>query len=334
MNNERKKVWICSGAVIAGAAAAGAVAAHAVTKYLMKIAMDREMPKVRNMEKARTYLRGSSDETYSDDARTAAEDALERSGCERVELTSYDGEKLVGHWSPAEHPKRVIIAMHGWRSSWTRDFGSVAPFWREEGCSVLYAEQRGQNNSGGDYMGFGMIERYDCLEWVKWVNAQTEGGLPVYLAGVSMGAATVLMASGLELPDTVHGIIADCGYTSPDAIWKYVAEHNLHLSYGIIGRIANDICRKKIQLGAKDYSTIEALQTSKTPVLFIHGTDDHFVPIEMTYENYKACAAPKRLFIVPGADHGMSYATDPKGYQAAMRHFWNDFDLSSSRSFS
>ena len=79
-------------------------------------------------------------------------------------------------------------------------------------------------------------------------------------------------------------------------------------------------------MGAKECSCIEAMQKCRVPVLFIHGTDDHFVPIEMTYENYKACTAPKRLFIVPGAEHCMSYYVDREGYEKAVMEFWNDFD--------
>ena len=326
MKKTTKKVLIGSGIAVASAAAVGAASSYAVTKYLMKIAMDREVPKIKNMEKAKDHVRGIPDFDVFCEKLAAAGEALENSGCETVEISSYDGEKLIGHWYPAENAKRIIVAMHGWRSSWTRDFGVISRFWHDEGCSVLYVEQRGQNNSGGDYMGFGMMERYDCLEWVKWVNTRNDAGLPIYLAGVSMGAATVLMASGLELPANVHGIISDCGFTSPHEIWKHVVENNLHLSYGIVGNIASDICKKKIQMGAKDYSTVEALKTNKIPVLFIHGTDDHFVPVEMTYENYKSCTAPKRLFVVPGADHGMSYTADEAGYQAALRDFWCSFD--------
>jgi hypothetical protein len=326
MKKKSRNILRNSGIAVAGTAAVGAAACYTVASYLMKVAMDRNLPKVKNMEKAKAHLQGNSKEraVYREVADAAK--ALEGVGGEQVEVTGYDGETLVGHWQPVEHAKRVIIAMHGWRSSWGKDFGVIAPFWREEGCSVLYVEQRGQNGSGGDYMGFGMIERYDCMEWVKWVNAHNEEGLPIYLAGVSMGASTVLMAAGLELPDSVHGIIADCGYTSAHDIWKHVVENNLHLSYGAIRKITSNICKKKIQMGAQDYSTVEAMQTSKTPVLFIHGTDDHFVPVEMTYENYKACTAPKRLLIVPGADHGKSYATDQASYQAALRSFWHDFD--------
>jgi hypothetical protein len=331
MKKKYRNILRNSGIAVAGVAAVGAAACYTVASYLMKVAMDRDLPKVKNMEKAKAHLQGNSKESSVYRAAADAAKALECVGSEQVEVTGYDGETLVGHWQPVEHAKRVIIAMHGWRSSWVKDFGVIAPFWREEGCSVLYVEQRGQNGSGGDYIGFGMIERYDCMEWVKWVNAHNEEGLPVYLAGVSMGASTVLMAAGLELPDSIHGIIADCGYTSAHDIWKHVVENNLHLSYGAIGKITSDICRQKIQMGAQDYSTVEAMQTGKTPVLFIHGTDDHFVPVEMTYENYKACTAPKRLFVVPGADHGMSYATDQAGYQAALRSFWHDFDTNAQQ---
>ena len=90
--------------------------------------------------------------------------------------------------------------------------------------------------------------------------------------------------------------------------------------------MADRICRRKIHMGAADYSTVEALRTTHLPVLFIHGTDDHFVPIEMTYENYKACAGPKHLLVVPGAEHGMSYAVDREAYEKTARAFWAAYD--------
>lgn len=84
--------------------------------------------------------------------------------------------------------------------------------------------------------------------------------------------------------------------------------------------------KKRFQMATDEYSTVDALKCCKVPVLFVHGTEDHFVPIEMTYENYTACAAPKKLFIVPGADHGMSYYFDKEGYEAAIKDFWKEFD--------
>ena len=173
-----------------------------------------------------------------------------------------------------------------------------------------------------------MIERYDCLDWIKWVNENNDDNLPIYLAGVSMGASTVLMTSGFDLPDNVHGIMADCGFTSAKAIWKHVVENNMHLSYNIHSKMIEDLCKKKINLNSEDYTTLEALKENNIPVLFIHGTDDDFVPIEMTYDNYKACTAPKKLFVVPGATHAMSYIIDKDGYEKTVKDFWSIFDES------
>ena len=79
-------------------------------------------------------------------------------------------------------------------------------------------------------------------------------------------------------------------------------------------------------MGSGDYSTVEALKNTNVPVLFIHGSDDKFVPVEMTFENYKACASPKRLLIVCGADHAMSYYVNKDEYEKSVLEFWQSFD--------
>jgi len=323
MKRTTKNLLIGSGIAIAGLAAIG-VLHRASAKALMKVALDREEPK--GMEKEKNRIAGSSE--YSEMISNAlnAAGALESRNLETVEIISHDGIRLVGHWYCPENPKRAIVAMHGWRSSWTNDFGPIADFWFESDCCVLFAEQRGQGESEGDYMGFGLLERYDCLEWIKWTNERTDSSIPIYLGGVSMGASTVLMTTGFDLPESVHGVIADCGFTTPQAIWKHVVEDNLHIPYGLYSSAAREMCRKKIQVESDSYSCTEALKNCKVPVMFIHGTDDHFVPVEMTYENYKACSAPKRLFIVPGAEHGMSYLIDKEGYENAVIKFWQEFD--------
>lgn len=312
--------------LVAGGAAAAAAAASAYvsTKYLINTALDRDMPKI--MRRAEGKIAGGKkSEEYVETVREAAV-ALETSEHRTVEITSYDGETLVGHYFPAENARRTVIAFHGWRSSWIKDFGMISHFWHESGCNVLYVEQRGQNNSTGDHMGFGLIERYDCLSWIDWVTANVSATLPIYLAGVSMGAATVLMAAGLDLPENVHGIMADCGFTSPKAIWKHIIRNNLHLPYGMRGAIADRMCRRKISVGSEESSTIEALESARVPVLFVHGSADKFVPVEMTYRNYAACASPKELLIVPGADHAMSYYVDPEKYESVMKKFWEKYD--------
>ena len=318
------KFWIGTGAVVTAASAA-AVASHAVTKYLMSMALDRKKPEsILNTEKAGDYLRGSPYLGSFLHAISIDAEKLKNTPTERVQIQSRDGIQLVGHLRTCPNPRRIILAMHGWRSSWDQDFGMIADFWYENNCTVLYAEQRGQNDSGGDYMGFGMLERFDCLDWVNWLNERFPEKVPIYLAGVSMGASTVLMASSLDLPDNVKGIAADCGFTSAQAIWKHITQDNLHLSYGIRRFDIDDLCRKKIQLGPMECSTTDALKQCRIPVLLIHGTDDTFVPVTMTYENYKACAGPRKLMVVPGADHGMSYYVAREEYEKTVLDFWKE----------
>lgn len=129
-----------------------------------------------------------------------------------------------------------------------------------------------------------------------------------------------------ELLENMHGILADCGFTSPDAIWKHVMQDNLKLLYSPQRPVIDALCKQRINMESDSWTAPESLKRAKVPVIFAHGTDDTFVPVEMTYENYKACASEKRLFIVPGADHGMSYLVDRKGYEENNLRFFRDFD--------
>ncbi len=321
---KKTKLLLTGGAIAASLAAVAGVAAAVAGKaseFVVNAALDRKEPKYMAKTGANISV---IPESISKDVKMLSE-KLKNSDCERIEIRSRDGERLVGHLHHKKGDRRLIIAMHGWRSAWNVDFCGIADFWQENASSVLYVEQRGQGESGGEYMGFGMIERFDCLDWILWVNERFGENINIYLAGISMGASTVLMAGGFDLPKNVKGIMADCGFTSAYDIWKHVVDENLYFSYGVLSKITEDLCKKKISVGTKDYTTIDAMKVCKIPVLFIHGTDDTFVPVEMTYENYKACRSEKRLLIVPGATHAMSYIENKNGYEKAVLEFWEEF---------
>lgn len=312
MKKSKKNMIIGSG-IAAGAVSAAAAISHGVTRKMASIAMDRPEPKV--SERAAERVTGTSADSAFSHIRKEAAEQLSSREHEIVEITAKDGVRLVGHWFYRDDARRTIVAMHGWRSSWVDDFGIISDFWLRSDCNVLFAEQRGQNNSGGDYIGFGLLERYDCADWTFWV--QERCSLPIYLCGVSMGATTVLMASALPLAENVRGIMADCGFTSPHAIWEHVAKDSLRLHYnGWRRKTVDAICSQNLNGESAYYSCEDALRECTLPVLFVHGSDDQFVPVEMTYQNYKACSSEKRLLIVPGAGHGQSYLTEPEKYEA------------------
>lgn len=149
MSKKAKKLIIGTGVFTAAVGAVTAIS-YKLTKSLVGAAMDREEPKI--VKKSMKKISGSEKLSEIIERMDAAAERLENSGCETVEITSDDGLKLVGHWKTPENPKRVIVAMHGWRSSWTKDFGIISEFWEKNDCAVLYAEQRAQGMSEGEHM--------------------------------------------------------------------------------------------------------------------------------------------------------------------------------------
>ena len=191
--------------------------------------------------------------------------------------------------------------------------------------NILVPDQRSHGMSEGKFITFGVKESKDMEDWLAYYHREL-GKWPILLYGISMGASTMLYLSDRRLSGDVRGIIADCGFTSPNDIWKHVVEKNLHLPYDLSVLLIEGNCRKKLNMGPRAYSAVDAMKVCEVPVLFIHGTSDSFVPIEMTYRNYLACKAPKRLFVVPGAEHAMSYFLDKEGYENSILSFWKDFD--------
>ncbi len=184
-------------------------------------------------------------------------------------------------------------------------------------------DQRAGGLSEGHIITFGIKERYDCQRWAWYIAERFGNDVPIILTGISMGAATVMMTSVLELPANVIGVLADCGYTSAKAIIKKVI-HQM----GLPSAVAYPFVRLGARLfGGFDLeaaSPIEAMKICRLPVLFVHGDADDYVPWSMSSENYEACAAPKRLLTVAGAGHGLAYPADPQGYTAVARKVFDD----------
>ena len=178
------------------------------------------------------------------------------------------------------------------------------------------------SESGGKAISFGVHERRDCLAWARWAEERFHPSA-MYLDGISMGAATVLMASEFDLPASVRGIIADCGYTSPrDILCKVIRQ--CHLPVTPVYFLVRLGARVFGRFDPEAASAARALEKCRVPVLFIHGEADDFVPCDMSRENCAHCAAPKALVTVPGADHGFSYLVDREGVEAALKRFFRE----------
>lgn len=241
---------------------------------------------------------------------------------EDVFITSFDGLRLhAKFYAASERKAPVQIMFHGYKSAAERDFCGGLREGIDGGFNVLLVDQRAHGESEGKYLTFGVNERFDCLSWASYAAERFGNDVKIYLYGISMGAATVLMASALPLPKSVSGIVADCGYTSPkDIIFSVLRDH--HVPAAPVYAVACLGARLFCGFDLDSASAPEALSHSRIPVLFIHGDDDRFVPCRMSRENFEASAAErKKLLIVPNAGHGLSYMLDRPAYLSALHEF-------------
>ena len=213
------------------------------------------------------------------------------------------------------------MAFHGYRSLATIDFALEVEFFHGLGCDVLLPYQRSHGESQGRYITYGVKERFDCRDWARYAARRFGEDKPLFLMGISMGAATVLMASGLELPGNTRGIVADCGFTTPWDIMAHVARRDYRLPPFPLLYLLDGLARLRAGFRLKGADTRKALERNRIPVLFLHGEEDGFVPLSMTEENFAACRAEKRLYTVPGAGHAQSFGVDPEGCKRVLREF-------------
>ncbi len=243
-----------------------------------------------------------------------------------VEITSDDGLKLHGYFIEADKPtKKTAILAHGYISQ-GKDMISYARFYRDTlGYNILMPDGRGHGESEGNYIGFGWPDRKDYVKWIDYVINTFGEDSEVILHGVSMGGATVLMTSGENLPHNVKAIISDCAYTSVKDQLEYQLKRMYNLpSFPIIQSTS---LLTKIRAGYffSEASALDQVAKSKTPILFIHGDADTFVPYEMVNRLYEKCSSEKDIFIIPNAQHATAYRDAKIGYEKKVTEFLSKY---------
>lgn len=240
---------------------------------------------------------------------------------EAVTISARDGTKLSARYYYVRDGTPLQIQFHGYRGTALRDFCGGNKLARESGQNTLVVDQRAHGRSGGTTITFGIRERLDCLSWAEYASQRFGSDTPIFLCGVSMGAATVLMASELELPANVIGIIADCPYSSPEVIIRKVCREDVHLPPALVMPFIRLGARLFGHFDLREASALEAVQHTHIPILLLHGEDDRFVPCDMSREIFDACAGEKNCITFPGAGHGLSYIVDTERYSEAVSRF-------------
>jgi pimeloyl-ACP methyl ester carboxylesterase len=237
-------------------------------------------------------------------------------------IKSFDGLTLWGTFYEHQPGAPIELMFHGYKGSGERDLCGGVQRCFAMGHSAFIVDQRGSTRSEGKICSFGINERRDCHSWIQFLIKEFGKDVKIILTGVSMGAATVMMAASEPLPPNVKCILADCGYSSPGQIIRLVIDRQ-----GLPSKQVYPF----MKLGARIFghfdleetSPREAMAKCTVPVIFFHGGDDDFVPSDMSQQNYDACQAPKVLSVIPGAGHCLGCLVDTKGYLETLGKFYD-----------
>ena len=241
----------------------------------------------------------------------------------KVSIKTFDGLTLRGRYYEISPDAPIEIMMHGYQGNIERDLSGGIFRAMNIGHNVLIYDHRGSGNSDGRVITFGINESKDCRRWIDFVLKEINPDARIILSGVSMGGATAMITAGFEdLPENVVGIVADCGYTSAKDIIKKVMRDM---------KLPPDLLYPFVQLGARlfgrfnidEFSPIEQVKKAKMPIIFVHGDEDDFVPIEMSEKNYEACGSKvKKFLVIKGAAHGLAYPVAREEYLKELKEFF------------
>lgn len=240
-----------------------------------------------------------------------------------MEITSFDGLKLKGKYFESVKGAPIEIMVHGYRGNSFRDLsvGIERCFKLKRNCLLI--DQRASGDSEGSVITFGVNESKDCLLWIDKVIEYFGKDVKILLTGISMGAATVVMAAGKELPKNVVGVLADCGFHSAKEIIKKTIKE-MHLPVKLFYPFVKFAAKALGKFNLEETSAIEEIKKTKLPIIFFHGKKDSIVPHYMSVEMYNACPTRKKLISIEEADHGIAYLVEPEKYLFELDNFFKN----------
>ncbi len=226
-------------------------------------------------------------------------------------LTSFDNLNLHAYKVLNQNDSnKWVITVHGYTSEGI-NMSSYAKNYYDMGYNVLIPDLRSHGLSEGDYIGMGWDDRLDIIDWINTI-LEYNPNAEIVLHGVSMGAATVSMVSGEDLPSNVKAIVADCGYTSVWDEFAYQLDDLFSLPEFPILNVSSLVAKVRAGYFLGEASTLKQVAKSKTPILFIHGDEDDFVPYYMMEELYNATSSEKEMLTIKNAGHAKASRLIPK----------------------
>ncbi|QAA30223.1 alpha/beta hydrolase [Clostridium manihotivorum] len=244
---------------------------------------------------------------------------------EEVSIPSRFGYDLHGFFFPNGGSKKVIIFAHG--ITWSL-YGSAKymDIFIKRGFAVLIYDHRNHGLSGGKDTSFGYYEKYDLKTCTDWVIEKIGDDALIGVHGESMGGGTVLQYIAID--PRVSFCIDDCGYSDTAELFNHRLKNDFkplrHLPLVPLASVATKITR-----GWKfsDVKPINMINKNSTPILFIHGDKDDYVPTKMSHDLYNAKTGFKDIYIAPNAGHAQAFTSNPYEYERRVDKFLKDLKI-------
>ncbi|NLD19434.1 MAG: alpha/beta fold hydrolase [Clostridiales bacterium] len=313
--------------VIAAVAAVIIIAAIVTGNYFINFGLARRKKKHTN-EHLLGELPARSDKSDASalnhqEARQEAEAWKHTVAQEKVKILSSDGLTLTGELffpgKDAREGHKWVILIHGY-SGGKAEMKPFAMEYCRRGYMSLCIDCRGHGESEGAFIGMGYLDGKDVISWMNHIISM-DPEARIVLHGHSMGGVAVVTACGSNPPKELKAAIADCPFSSSRRMFNKQLKEWFRLPGFPIINVSELIFRVRGGYGFKDAEAIRFVHSIKTPILYIHGDEDKFVPTDMSRELYDATKAPKDIIIFHGAAHAQSQDTDPQGYYKAVFDF-------------
>jgi len=251
-----------------------------------------------------------------------------------------DQVQLRGWYIPGVLPdgnltsQRTIIMVHGTRTNRTdKKAGllNLSGALARHGFAILAFDMRGAGESPPAPLSLGYFEQRDVLGAVDFLRS---GPIPypdlgrtriIGGWGVSMGAATLLMATAQE--PAIRAAVSDSAYAAIIPVLEREVPKGGHLPLMFT---PGALFAARVLYGINFYAVRPediVANIAPRPILFIHGTGDTYVPLS----NMDALAAAARTapdanvqtWLVPGAAHAQSFDTEGAVYVDRVVTFYN-----------
>ncbi len=206
-----------------------------------------------------------------------------------IKLRSGKVERIHGWWIKGKQGNsKVLLYLHGNGLNISANVAHASRFYKL-GFSVLLIDYRGYGLSEGTFPNEMQVYQDTSIAWNYLVQELHVPPSHIFIYGHSLGGA-IAIDLAVKHPDSA-GLIVESSFTSIRDVVTYRNSFRIFPVDLIL---------------TQRFESIKKLPNLKIPVLFIHGLADSTIPYSMSQKLYAAAPKPKKLILVPGAEHNDS----------------------------